>query len=162
MLTHRFPSPTTPKRVVVIGAAGFVGGAVVRRLVAANVKVLPLGRRDVDLLAPDATPTLVRALRANNAIVFASARAPCRDIGMMVENMIHGPRRDRRFRGNKTAHVVNISSDAVYGDEPVPITEATAAAPTTMHGAMHLAREIAMTSTVGAIWADAQPVAGYS
>jgi UDP-glucose 4-epimerase len=46
------------------------------------------------------------------------------------------------------AHVVNISSDAVYADEPVPLSEATPRAPGSLHGVMHLAREIAFTSEV--------------
>jgi nucleoside-diphosphate-sugar epimerase len=41
------------------------------------------------------------------------------------------------------AHVINISSDAVYADSRDPLTEASVMAPDTLHGAMHLAREIA-------------------
>jgi nucleoside-diphosphate-sugar epimerase len=46
------------------------------------------------------------------------------------------------------SHVINISSDAVYPDEPLPLSEATPAAPSTFHGAMHLAREIAFTEAI--------------
>ena len=35
------------------------------------------------------------------------------------------------------AHVVNISSDAIYADGPLPLTEASPAAPSSLHGAMH-------------------------
>jgi UDP-glucose 4-epimerase len=161
MLTHRFSSPTKPKRVVVIGAAGFVGGAVVRRLVATDVEVLPLGRRDVDLLAPDAATSLAHTIRAGDLVVFASARAPCRDIDMMVENMTMVRAVIAALVEVGPAHVVNISSDAVYGDEPVPITEANPAAPTTMHGAMHLAREIALAGIFGDRLAIVRPTLIY-
>jgi nucleoside-diphosphate-sugar epimerase len=40
-------------------------------------------------------------------------------------------------------HVVNISSDAVYADSPEPLTEDSVTAPTSLHGVMHLARELA-------------------
>jgi UDP-glucose 4-epimerase len=161
MLTHRLTHPSIPERVVVIGAAGFVGGAVVRRFTAANVSVLPFDRRNVDLLAPDAAPILARALRPSDTVVFAAARAPCRDVGMMVDNMIMVRAVTAAFAEVGPAHVVNISSDAVYGDEAVPITEATVPAPTTMHGAMHLAREIAMKSTVGDRLAILRPTLIY-
>src|SRR4029078_2277203 len=40
--------------------------------------------------------------------------------------------------------LVNISSDAVYADSPDPLTEESATAPTSLHGVMHLARELAI------------------
>jgi nucleoside-diphosphate-sugar epimerase len=53
--------------------------------------------------------------------------------------------------------VVNISSDAVYADGPLPLTEATPTATTSMHGAMHVAREIAFASTIKAPLAILRP-----
>ena len=40
---------------------------------------------------------------------------------------------------------MNISSDAVYPDEPLPLSEEVPPAPRSMHGVMHLAREIALS-----------------
>jgi UDP-glucose 4-epimerase len=54
-------------------------------------------------------------------------------------------------------HVINISSDAVYGDEPVPLTEASPAAPGTLHGVMHLARELMFRAEVRAPLAILRP-----
>jgi nucleoside-diphosphate-sugar epimerase len=42
-----------------------------------------------------------------------------------------------------------VSSDAVYADAPLPLSESAPAAPTTLHGAMHLAREQMLASVVG-------------
>ena len=47
------------------------------------------------------------------------------------------------------AHLVYVSSDAVYADGPLPLTEASPAAPTSLHGAMHLAREQMLLSIAG-------------
>jgi len=44
MLRHLEPAPVKPRRVVVVGAAGFVGVAVCRQLVAAGVETLPVTR----------------------------------------------------------------------------------------------------------------------
>ena len=49
------------------------------------------------------------------------------------------------------AHLVYVSSDAVYADGPLPLTEASPAAPTSLHGAMHLAREQMLLSIAGSI-----------
>ena len=40
------------------------------------------------------------------------------------------------------AHLVYISSDAVYADEANPVNERSALAPSTLHGMMHAAREL--------------------
>ena len=61
----------------------------------------------------------------------------------------------------KPSHVVNISSDAVYPDEPLPLSETTPAAPSTLHGVMHLAREIEFTGSVKAPLAILRPTLLY-
>jgi nucleoside-diphosphate-sugar epimerase len=40
------------------------------------------------------------------------------------------------------AHVIYVSSDAVYADSDAPLTEASCAQPSSLHGAMHLTREL--------------------
>jgi nucleoside-diphosphate-sugar epimerase len=45
----------------------------------------------------------------------------------------------------KVAHLVYISSDAVYADSEEPLTEASSAQPGSLHGVMHLAREIMLS-----------------
>ena len=55
MLTHHSAAPALPKRTVVIGSGGFVGGELVRRLHKVGGAVHGVARKDVDLLAPDAS-----------------------------------------------------------------------------------------------------------
>jgi UDP-glucose 4-epimerase len=144
MLTHGFQQPRRPTRVVVIGSGGFVGGAIVRRLAAEGIPHLALSRRELDLLAPDAGARLAALLRAGDAVVAAAAIAPCKSTAMLVDNMRMVTAMLTGLSASAVEHVVNISSDAVYADGPVPLTESTPAAPTSLHGAMHLAREIAL------------------
>jgi UDP-glucose 4-epimerase len=146
MLTHGFQQPRPPTRVVVIGSGGFVGGAIVRRLAAERIPHLALSRRELDLLAPDAGARLTGLLQAGDAVVAAAAIAPCKSTPMLVDNMRMVVALLAGLSASPVEHVVNISSDAVYADEPVPLTEATSTAPTSLHGAMHLAREIALGS----------------
>jgi nucleoside-diphosphate-sugar epimerase len=161
MLEHLSVEGTRPARVVVIGAAGFVGAAVARRAAQAGVPVLAVTRSQGDLLADDAADRLAALLRPGDAVVAAAARAPCRDGAMLVENMRLAGAITAALAAVPVAHVVNISSDAVYADGPVPLHEATPAAPESLHGAMHLAREILFRGEVGAPLAVLRPTLLY-
>lgn len=142
MLEHLHAAPVLPQRVVVMGAGGFVGGAVVARLRRDGVSVLALGRGEVDLLATDAAAQLAALLRPQDAFVAVSARAPVKNPDMLVENMVMARAMVQALSDSPVAHVVNVSSDAIYGDGPDPITEDFNAAPGSLHGVMHLAREL--------------------
>jgi nucleoside-diphosphate-sugar epimerase len=160
MLTHLFAAPVLPRRVVVIGA-GFLGSAIAGAARAAGMDVLALRRADIDLLAPDAGRSLATRLRAGDCVVAAAARAPCRDAGMLIDNIGIARAIIAAINSVDVAHVVNISSDAVYGDEPVPLTEASPAAPASYHGVMHLAREIMFRSEIKAPLAIMRPTLVY-
>lgn len=157
MLTHQNTAPTVPARVVVIGAAGFVGGAIVKRLGLEGTVTVPIARNEVDLLAADAGERLKAFLRPGDSVVAVAAIAPCKNTDMLAQNMRMTAAMVAALRDANPAHVINIGSDAVYGDEPVPITEKAPAAPTTVHGAMHLAREVAFTTDLKAPVAHLRP-----
>jgi len=140
-----------------MGAGGFVGGALVARLAREGVPVLALGHREIDLLAEDAAERLARMLRPDDAFVAVSALAPCRNSGMLVKNMMMAHAMVRALAASPVAHVINISSDAVYADSPGPLTESSCTAPSTLHGAMHLAREVMFRVEVPAPLAILRP-----
>src|SRR5262252_6054056 len=75
VLEQSSPVRKPPSRVVVLGAGGFVGGAISARLTAEKVPLLALTRNELDLLKSDATATLQRSLRADDSVVFVSALA---------------------------------------------------------------------------------------
>jgi UDP-glucose 4-epimerase len=133
-----------PERVVVIGARGFVGAAVCRRLKGAGVEHLGLSRADIDLQAADAAEQLAARLRSEDAIVIAAARAPCKNTAMLAENMAMLEAIVVALGRMSASHVIYVSSDAVYSDEPLPLHESSPTVPQSLHGAMHLAREIAI------------------
>ena len=162
MLTHlQTGTPRLPARTVIIGAGGFVGGAIARLIAQRGGKVVALSRKDVDLMAPDAAERLTALLAPGDAVVAAAAKAPCKDVAMMVDNMIMAKAMVGALCKAEISHLVNISSDAVYADEPLPLSERSPAAPTSMHGAMHLAREIAFASEVKAPMAQLRPTLIY-
>ena len=161
MLEHLNPFARAPQRVVVIGAGGFVGGAVASRLAAQGVPVLALGRAEVDLLGPDAGEMLAGLLRAEDSVVAAAAIAPVKNTRMLVDNMRLVATLVTALTKVPVAHLVNISSDAIYADGPLPLTESSPAAPTSLHGAMHAAREIALRTEVAVPQAHLRPTLIY-
>jgi UDP-glucose 4-epimerase len=146
VLTHLLPSNEKPSRAVVLGAAGFVGAASVRRLATMGVETLSLPRAELDLLGQGAAAQLRSRLRAGDTLIFTSARAPCKDATMLVENVRMAEAVCSAIRGMALAHVVYLSSDAVYKDSDAPLTEDSCAEPGSPHGAMHLAREVLLRS----------------
>lgn len=157
MLKHLNPAPDAPERVVVMGAGGFVGGAIASRLKRDQISVLALDRGSVDLLAHDASQRLKSFLEPDDAFVAVSAIAPCKNSAMLVDNVRMARAMVQALSEVPVEHVVNISSDAVYADGPVPLTEASPTAPTTLHGVMHLARELMFVSEVRAPLAILRP-----
>ncbi len=98
----------------------------------------------MDLTAPDAGDKLAALLRLEDSVVAVSAKAPCRNAEDFLVNAKIIASLVKAFTTQPVAHVVNISSDAVYADEPLPLSETVPAAPGSLHGAMHVAREIAL------------------
>jgi UDP-glucose 4-epimerase len=161
MITHLNLAPQAPDRVVVIGAGGFVGGALVKRLAQARIPTLALSRAEVDLLAVGAAATLADLLRPTDAVVAVAAIAPVKNAHMLADNMRIVSTITEALGKVKVAHLINISSDAVYADGPLPLTERSPMAPTSLHGAMHLARELALGAEAGVPVANLRPTLIY-
>lgn len=156
-LVHRYSAPQKPERVVVIGKSGFVGGAILAKLEILGIACLGIGRDDVDLLSDGAGEHLAALLRSSDSVVAASALAPCRNAAMLADNLVLVRNILDALSRVPVSHVVNISSDAVYPDEPVPLSEQVLPAPGSLHGAMHLAREIAFQAETDAPLATLRP-----
>lgn len=149
MLQHHNATPRAAARTIILGAGGFIGGAVLRKLGGSNSAVAGLGRKDIDLLSERAGADLAYALRTDDALVVVSARAPCKTPAMMLENIRMMAAVCEALAKQPVAHLLYISSDAVYADGPLPLNEASPAAPTSLHGAMHLAREQMLIAAAG-------------
>jgi nucleoside-diphosphate-sugar epimerase len=157
MLEHLNAQPQPPSRVVVAGSAGFVGSAIASRFERDRVPVLRIARREIDFTTAGAEAKLASMLRPGDVLVAVAARAPVRNSDMLVENMLIARAMTRAAADADLAQVVNISSDAVYADSPDPLTEHSCASPGSLHGAMHLAREVMFGAEVKAPLAHLRP-----
>ena len=144
MLHHLHAQEVMPHRVVILGGGGFIGGAIFRGLKQNGIACISLGRPDFDLLKPGAIEQLAQTLDALDTLVFVSAKAPCKDMAMLKDNNQMAQVVVEALRKRPVAHVVYISSDAVYKDSSSPLTEDSCAEPSSLHGVMHLTREVAL------------------
>ncbi len=157
MLEHTSAGTAAGGRVVVLGAGGFVGGASARLLAARGFAVEALGRGALDLLGAGAGAELAARLRPADALLVVSAQAPCKNAAMLVENVRMMEAVAAALAKAAVAHVVYVSSDAVYRDSAEPLSEASCAEPGSLHGAMHLARELMLKDVVKAPLAILRP-----
>lgn len=144
MLVHHQVPPSPPKRVVVLGASGFLAGALTRHLERAAPAVRAIGRQELDLAAEGAGARLAGLLNPGDTLVFLSAVTP--DKGRGIEHFLANVRMGEAvcaaIAAVMPAHIVYASSDAVYPFSASPTTEASCAEPTDLYGAAHLAREL--------------------
>lgn len=140
MLDHRLAKPALPPCTVVLGA-GFVGGAVADAVEATGGRVERIGRAQIDLLADGAFEFLAEQLRRDDVLVVAAAETPCKDGGMLARNIAMMNTVVAALKRQPVAHVITVSSDAVYKDRSEALTETDCAEPGSLHGIMHLARE---------------------
>jgi len=130
------------RRLVVLGATGFVGGHVADRARKLGWEVLGLSSNDLDLTSPGGSEMLSAILHDGDTVVHGAAIVPARNAVEVSQNLLMTQSVVDAIAGHEIAQLVVISSDAVYGSESGVITEASACSPDSMHGIMSLAREM--------------------
>jgi len=128
-------------RVVVVGAGGFVGGAIAKEAAADGHEVVCIDRAMIDLLAPTAADQLAGLIRTSDCVVFAAAEAPCKTPESLERNIALVFTVLQAIRISTPTYLMNVSSDAVYLDSATPLSESSPIGPANLHGAMHAARE---------------------
>lgn len=157
MLDHLRSEPRAPRRAVILGSRGFVGGAVAERLESASVNTLGLSSKALDLLAPDAAQKFAAQLRPGDAVVFVSALAPCKDVETLMKNLEMARAVCIAIADREIDQLIYISSDAVYADDANPVREDSATDPASLHGVMHRTREAMLRASTKAPVAVLRP-----
>jgi nucleoside-diphosphate-sugar epimerase len=144
MLTHHNREVSLPSRVVILGARGFVGQALLQSLEKAKVAVYAIGSNDIDLAAEDAADRLAAELKPGDTIIMLSAITPDKGRGIpyFLANLRMAAALCIALEKCPVAHVIYVSSDAVYPFRTGLLNEETPAEPVDLYGAMHLSREI--------------------
>lgn len=135
------------ERVVVIGKNGFIGKTLIEYLFKFGINSYNLGRDDIDLTSIDAINFFSNRIKPKDVIIFTAGDVPVKKINQFnanltgIENFVEG------VKGIDLAQVIYVSSDAVYMDSDEPLVEKSIKAPQSLHGLMHLAREIFLQSS---------------
>ncbi len=130
-----------------IGAAGFVGSAIATELESIGCEVVRVTRDVVDLVEVDASQKLERLISEGDTVVFAAADAPCRSTYQYLINVQMITGLIEATSQKNLEKIVYVSSDAVYSDSKQPLNEQSATIPGSLHGVMHLSREMLLTTT---------------
>ena len=150
MLEHVGGDQGSTNRVVTLGRRGFIATHLVRELEARRRPVLALGRDVVDLTEPASVDKLAGLLFETDTVVVDAALPPERGRGFralsknlrMVEHLCE------LFEKHPPAHVIYMSSDAVYDDHKIPLDEDSTREPMDLYALMHTAREMMLESVL--------------
>jgi UDP-glucose 4-epimerase len=148
MIKHLNKKISKPARVVVLGGKGFVGATITKQLEANGINTLSIGRAEVDLLKATNEKKLTCLLEHGDTLIIAAALAPVKEFSLLLDNI--NMLRPVIFSANQVSlsHVIYVSSDAVYSDSPMPLTETSETNPESLHGIMHKTRELIIQSEI--------------
>jgi len=150
MLTHLQPAPSAPARVVLLGARGFLARHLQQTLAARRIPCRAVGSDELDLTQSDSAGPLARLLAAADTVVMTSTLTPekGRDYPTLMRNLQMGATVSRALELTPCAHVVYLSSDAVYDAHQIPLDEDSSREPVDLYALMHTAREMMLASVL--------------
>ena len=150
MLEHLSGPDARPPRVVVIGRSGFLARHLVADLETGRIPVAALGRPEIDLTSPASVDALSRVIRTDDSVVVLSALTPDkgRDFRTFMKNLSMAEHLGDLFDRSRCAHVVYVSSDAVYDGKQVPLDERSGREPGDLYALMHTSREMILQSVL--------------
>lgn len=149
------------KRVVIFGAAGFVGSHIIKNLPPDVYQVIPVSRKDCDFSDAGCRTTLAKIVKDGDIAVCAAAKAPAKNLEMLIENVSIISNIAETLKGKRMAYVLNIGSDAVYADSMEKLSESSLIAPLNAHGIMHCMREHILEKTLAAPVGHLRPTLIY-
>ncbi len=150
LLTHLNPQPVPPPRVVILGAGGFVGSAFIQCLQQANIAYLPIYRNELDLADDNNIKKLSGLLNEKDILIQLATHLSgnAMTTADFIINLQIIKNTCAAIATQPCQQVIYFSSDAVYSPTAAYVSETTLASPNNLYGAMHLARELALQTTL--------------
>jgi len=147
------------RTTVHIFGKGFIGKAIADWLRTTSFyNVIEYGRNDLDLVLKNEK---FLSISQNDSIVFSAAKAPCRDSVDLKYNLELIEGFITLVKRYNFSYLLNISSDAVYPDSRSLISEELGASPSSIHGIMHLTRELLLESAFPGKVGNVRPTLVY-
>lgn len=150
VIQHLSSKPVNPKRVVILGAGGFVGSALVRHLQKEQIPYLALSRHEIDLAADNIHEPLSQLLHEDDVLVHLAVTTPnsTMNLAAYIANLKISQNITAALKKKPCQHVVYFSTEAIYPNSVEDIDESILPSPSILYGSMHLAREIEIKQTL--------------
>jgi len=136
------------ERVVVIGKNGFVGSSIISALNQKGITTFNIGREDIDLTSEYAHNFFSSVIKPRDIVIFAAGDVPVKSTEQLNANLNGLDNFIRGIKGINLTQLIYVSSDAVYMDSPNSLSENSICAPETLHGLMHLTREVILQNSL--------------
>lgn len=137
-----------PAKTLVYGCTGFLSKAFISELRNRKLNFLSISRSDIDMTNLKSVSRFI-AEEEFESIFFSVGPAPCKTLEMYSQNLnLLIILLKALESANKRIKISYVSSDAVYGSGEVGVrTEMNQPNPDTLHGSMHLSRELLLSVT---------------
>lgn len=134
----------TQKRVIVLGASGFIGARLVKHLAKSGIATQGFSSKQLDLSDPSALQKLSDAIQPEDTLVFASCITRDKgsdDLPTLMKNLKMAENVGLFLEKKGCAQLIYLSSDAVYKDTLPLIREDSEKDPAGLYPITQLVRE---------------------
>ena len=148
-------------RIIILGSSGIISKNLQFKLKKEKLNFLVFGKKKINLKKKNSYRILRKKIKNNDVIIFISAEAPVKNFEMFHNNMNICSNVCKALIGKKISKIIYISSDAVYSDIKKKLQESSETKPVSIHGLMHLSRELQLQSLFGEILCTLRPTLIY-
>ncbi len=127
--------------IIVLGANGFIASNLKDLVLKKKKKINFISSKELDLTKKNSFKILSKKIQPNCKVIFIAAKAPVKNIEMLIENIKILNNVSKALQKKKISQLIYISSDAVYSDSKFKIRENFNREPDNLHGMMHVLRE---------------------
>ncbi len=144
MLSHYYETMIHPKRVVILGAHGFVSSHLKDLLTCSGVPMRLVSSREADLTQSESVACLANIFHNDDTVVMTSALTPekGKDYSITMANLRMAETLCAALEISCPAHLIYLSSDAIYDAQKIPLDEDSSREPIDLYALMHTAREM--------------------
>ena len=148
-------------RIIILGSSGIISKNLQLKLKEEKFNFTVFGKKKINLINKNSYKFLRKKIYNNDTVIFISAEAPVKNFEMFFNNMNICLNVCKALKGKRINKLIYISSDAVYSDTKNKLNEKSETKPVSLHGLMHLSRELQLKSFFDEILCILRPTLIY-